>query len=77
MYSYAEHRVFYGEMILSHPENKGNDFTANWAYAETLKAEYLGRIAYDFQKSCVTSPWDHKDSVSAKKYIKNFMLVYF
>ena len=41
-----------------------------------LKVEYLGRIEYDFQKSCVTGPWDHKDSVSAKKFKKNFMLVY-
>ena len=32
-----------------------------------LKFEYLGRIEYDFQKSRVTGPWDHKDSVSAKK----------
>ncbi len=32
-----------------------------------LKVEYLGRIEYDFQKSRVTGPWDHKDSVSAKK----------
>jgi hypothetical protein len=32
-----------------------------------LKVEYLGRIKYDFQKSRVTGPWDHKDSVSAKK----------
>jgi hypothetical protein len=32
-----------------------------------LKVEYLGRIAYDFQKSRVTGPWDHKASVSAKK----------
>ncbi len=32
-----------------------------------LKFEYLGQIQYDFQKSRVTGPWDHKDSVSAKK----------
>jgi hypothetical protein len=32
-----------------------------------LKVEYLGRIEYDFQKSRVTGPWDHKASVSAKK----------
>ncbi len=35
-----------------------------------LKDEYLGRIEYDFQKSRVTGPWDHKVSVSAKKVIK-------
>ncbi len=35
-----------------------------------LKVEYLGRIEYDFQKSRVTGPWDHKDSVSAKKVKK-------
>jgi hypothetical protein len=35
-----------------------------------LKVEYLGRISYDFQKSRVTGPWDHKDSVSAKKFKK-------
>ncbi len=27
-------------------------------------------MEYDFQKSCVTGPWDHKDSVSAKKVKK-------
>jgi hypothetical protein len=32
-----------------------------------LKVEYLGRIEYDFQKSRVTGPWNHKVSVSAKK----------
>jgi hypothetical protein len=32
-----------------------------------LKVECLGRIEYDFQKSHVTGPWGHKDSVSAKK----------
>jgi hypothetical protein len=35
-----------------------------------LKVEYLDRIEYDFQKSCVTGPWDHKNSVSAKKVKK-------
>jgi hypothetical protein len=29
-------------------------------------------IEYNFQKSRVTGPWDHKDSVSAKKIIKKF-----
>ncbi len=37
-----------------------------------LKGEYLGRIEYDFQKSRVTCPWDHKVSVSAKKVKKKF-----
>jgi hypothetical protein len=37
-----------------------------------LKVEYLGRIEYDFQKSRVTGPWDHKDSVSAKTVKKKF-----
>jgi hypothetical protein len=54
-------------MILSHPEHT----------RKCLKVEYLGRIEYDFQKSRVTGPWDHKDLVSAKKSIKrNFTLVY-
>ncbi len=57
------------------------NFIACWAYAEPisshaehvrkcLKVEYLGQIEYDFQKSCVTGPWDHKVSVSAKKIKK-------
>jgi hypothetical protein len=29
-----------------------------------------GRIKYDFQKSRFTGPWDHRDSVSAKKVFK-------
>jgi hypothetical protein len=37
-----------------------------------LKVEFLGRIEYDFQKSRVTGPWDHKDSVSAKKSKQKF-----
>jgi hypothetical protein len=37
-----------------------------------LKVEYLGRIEYHFQKSCVTGPWDHKFSVSAIKFTKKF-----
>ncbi len=36
------------------------------------KVKYLGRIEYDFQKSHVTGPWDHKVSVSAKKVKKKF-----
>jgi hypothetical protein len=78
-------------MILSHPEHTRKLFkrwlsNAQPAYEEMissltehtrkcLKVEYLGRIEYDFQKSRVTGPWDHKDSVSAKKYTKNFLLV--
>ncbi len=54
---------------------RGTDFIAHWAYWELisshaeqcLKVEYLRRIEYDFQKSHVTGPWDHKGSVSAKK----------
>jgi hypothetical protein len=37
-----------------------------------LKVEYLGRIEYDFQKTRVTGPRDHKVSVSAKKVKKKF-----
>ncbi len=66
---------------------RGKNFIAGWAYAEwitslaehmrkCLKVEYLGRIEYDFQKSRVIGPWEHKISVSAKKFKqKNFMLV--
>jgi hypothetical protein len=32
--------------------------------------KYLSQIEYDFQKSRVTGPWDHKVSVSAKKLKK-------
>ncbi len=73
----------YAERILSHTEHTGTNFIACWAYWEPisshaeharkcLKVEYLSRIEYDFQKSRVTGPWDHKVSVSAKKYIKKF-----
>jgi hypothetical protein len=37
-----------------------------------LKVENLGRIEYDFQKSCVTGPWDHKVSVSTNKSTNKF-----
>jgi hypothetical protein len=37
-----------------------------------LKIEYLSGIEYDFQKSCVTGPWDHVVLVSAKKVNKKF-----
>ena len=61
-------------------------FRGDWAYAERiepisshakharkcLKVEYLGRIEYDFQKSRVTGPWNHKVSVSANKVKKKF-----
>ena len=67
---------------------RGTNFIACWAYAEPisshaeharkcLKVEYLGRIEYDFQKSRVTGPWDHKVSVSAKEVKKNFILCTF
>ncbi len=60
---------------------RGTNFIACWAYWETisshaehaqkcLKVKFLGQIEYDFQKSRVTGPWDHKDSVSAKKVNK-------
>ncbi len=60
---------------------RGTNFIACWAYWEPisshaeharkcLNVEYLGRIEYDFQKSRVTGPWDHKDSVSTKKVKK-------
>jgi hypothetical protein len=45
-------------------------------YAEMFKVEYLGRIEYDFQKSGVTGPWDHKDSVSAKKVFKKISCLF-
>jgi hypothetical protein len=44
-------------MILLHPDHTRKCF----------KVEYLSQIEYDFQKSCVTSPWDHNISVYAKK----------
>ncbi len=50
-----------------------NDFIAGRAYGKMFKIEYLCRIEYGFQN---LMSWDHKDSVSAKKYQKNFMLVY-
>ena len=34
--------------------------------------EFFCRIEYDFQKSRVTGPWDHKVLVSAKKGKKKF-----
>ena len=79
MYSYAEHtgKWFYRTLSI-----RGNDFIAPWAYEEMilshpehtrkcLKVEYLVQVEYDFQKSRVTGPWDHKDS-AAKKYLKKF-----
>ena len=48
----------------------GTDFIASEHARKCLKVEYLGRIEYDFQKSRVTGPWDHKDSVSPKKVKK-------
>ncbi len=69
----------YRELISSHAEHTGNRFHCMLSMrGKCLKVEYLGRIEYDFQKSCVTGPWDHKVLVSAKKVKKkkNFMLVY-
>jgi hypothetical protein len=54
--------LMYWEPISSHAEHA----------RKCLKVEYLGRIKYDFQKSRVTGPWDHKVSVSAKKSQKKF-----
>ncbi len=76
MYSSAEPtgKWFYRTLSI-----RVNDLNAGWAYEEMissltehtrkcLKVEYLGRIDYGFQKSRVTGPWDHKDSVSAKTF---------
>jgi hypothetical protein len=41
-----------------------------------FKVKNLGRIEYDFQKSRVTGPWEHKVLVSAKKVFKKIVLVY-
>ncbi len=60
---------------------RGTNFIACWAYSEPvsshaeharkcLKVKYLGWIEYDCQKSCVTGPWDHMVSVSAKKVFR-------
>ncbi len=75
MCSYAEHmgKWFYRTLSI-----RGNYLNAGWAYEarissltehtrKCLKVEYLIWIEYDFQKSRVSGPWDHKDSVSAKK----------
>ncbi len=72
---HAEHTrlEFYCTLSIS-----GTNFIAYWTFAELisshaeharkcLKVEYLGRIEYDFQKSCVTGPWNYMISVSAKK----------
>ncbi len=56
----------YAERILSHAEHTRNRFDAEHA-RKCLKVEYIGQIEYDFQKSRVTGPWDHKVSVTAKK----------
>ncbi len=78
MYSYAEHT---GKWIYRTLSMQGNDLKAGWAHEEMiasltehtrkcLKVEYLSRIEYDFRKSRVTGPSDHKDLVSAKKVFK-------
>jgi hypothetical protein len=61
----------HGEPISSHAEHTGNrshrmlSLRGN-VYKSNISAEY------DFQKSRVTGPWDHKVSVSAKKVKKKF-----
>jgi hypothetical protein len=85
MYIHAEHR---GKRFFCTLSIRGNDLNAGWAYMEMisphpeqtrkcLKVEIIGRIEYDFQKSCVIGSWDHKVSVYAKNVInKKFMFVY-
>jgi hypothetical protein len=84
MYIHAEHMQNKFHRTLS---IRGMNFIVGWAYPEwisslaehtrkCLKVKYLGLIEYEFQKSPVTGPWDHKVSVSAKKVKKNFTLVY-
>ncbi len=74
---HAEHtrNEFYRTLSIS-----GANFIACWAYAETisscLKVEYLGRIEYDFQKSCVSALGIIRFQFLQKSYKKNFMLVY-
>jgi len=62
---------------------RGTHFIAGWAYEEMIssqaehtwkcsKVEYLGRTEYNFYKSLVTGPWDHKVLVSAKKSTNKF-----
>jgi hypothetical protein len=68
MYIHAEHTRNEFHRTLS---IRGTNFIAGWLSNEHawkyLKVDYLGRIEYDFQKSHVTGPWDHKVLVSAKK----------
>jgi hypothetical protein len=60
----------YWELISSHAEH-AEPISSHAEHArKCLKVEYLGRIEYDFQKSRVTGPWNHKVSVSAKKVKK-------
>jgi hypothetical protein len=67
----------YGELISSLAEHTGKPISSHAEHArKCLKVEFLRHIEYDFQKSRVTGPWDHKVSVSAKKVKKKFMLVY-
>ncbi len=42
-----------------------NDFSA-YSANEKMFQSRICRIKYDFQKSRVAGPWDHKDSVSEK-----------
>ncbi len=75
-------------IFISGISSSWTNFIAGWACAERisslaehtrkcLKVEYLGRIKCDFQKSRVTGPWDHKDSVSANKVKKHSWLCIF
>ncbi len=50
----------------------GNNVIADWACPEMFKSRIPQPIEYVVQKSRVTGPWDPKDSVSAKKCLKNF-----
>jgi hypothetical protein len=49
---------------------RGNGFSAQLANEKMFKSR-ICRIKFDFQKSLTTGPWDHKDSVSEKKF-KNY-----
>jgi hypothetical protein len=49
---------------------RGNDFIARWAYMKMFKSRISRPNLIRFSKSRVTGPWEHKDSVSAKKNFK-------
>ncbi len=46
---------------------RGNDDIAPWAYEEMIKSQISRLNQIQFQKSHVTGPGDHEDSVSVKK----------